>query len=129
MNTQIKAVAYCRVSSAGQQKAGSGLDRQSETIEAFASQSNYKLVKVYRETFTGTETERPIFEDMIVDLLDNGCRVIIVECLDRLARSGVLDWGRLALGGCPARFLFRHGRCGCHVTNSPSKSPYTSRIN
>jgi site-specific DNA recombinase len=85
--TKKEAVGYCRVSSIGQQKTGTGLNRQEETIKAYAKQSGYKLSEVYKEAFTGTENDRPVFETMLADLLDNGCRVIICECLDRLARD------------------------------------------
>jgi len=84
---KIEAVGYCRVSSIGQQKSGTGLNRQEETVRTYAKSSGYKLLKVYREAFTGTENDRPVFETMLGDLLDNGCRVIICECLDRLARD------------------------------------------
>jgi DNA invertase Pin-like site-specific DNA recombinase len=84
---KIDAVGYCRVSSVGQQNTGSGLGRQEATIRAYAKKAGYKIVKVYREAFTGTETERPVFEDMLAEILDNGCRTIICECLDRLARD------------------------------------------
>lgn len=84
---KTEAVGYCRVSSIGQQKTGTGLARQEETIRAYIKQGEYKLITVYREAFTGTENDRPVFEAMLADLLDNGCRVIICECLDRLARD------------------------------------------
>ena len=84
---KIEAVGYCRVSSIGQQKTGTGLSRQEQTIRAYAKQAGYKLSQVYKEAFTGTENDRPVFETMLADLLDNGCRVIICECLDRLARD------------------------------------------
>jgi DNA invertase Pin-like site-specific DNA recombinase len=84
---KTEAVGYCRVSSIGQRKTGTGLNRQEETIRAYAKQAGYKLLTIYKESFTGTENDRPVFEKMIVDLLDNGCRVIICECLDRLARD------------------------------------------
>ena len=84
---KTEAVGYCRVSSIGQRKTGTGLNRQEETIRAYAKQSGYKLLTIYKESFTGTDNDRPVFEKMIVDLLDNGCRVIICECLDRLARD------------------------------------------
>lgn len=83
---KTEAVAYCRVSSIGQQKTGTGLDRQEQTIRAYAK-ADYKLLKVYHEAFTGTENDRPVFEVMLAELLDNGCRVIICECLDRIARD------------------------------------------
>ncbi len=83
---ELKAVAYCRVSSKGQTD-GTGLDRQEQTIEEYADKSGYEIITVYKEAFTGTESKRPVFESMIADLLDNGCRTVIVECLDRLARD------------------------------------------
>lgn len=82
-----QAIAYCRVSSTGQQANGSGLDRQEQTIRAYAKQSGYTIIQVYQEAFTGTESSRPVFETMLADILDNGVRIIIVECLDRLARD------------------------------------------
>ena len=84
---KTKAVGYCRVSSKGQQKNGAGLDRQEREIRAFAKRAGYKITKVYLEAFTGTETDRPVFEAMIADLLYNGSKVVICECLDRLARD------------------------------------------
>ncbi len=84
---KTEAVGYCRVSSIGQQKTGTGLDRQEQAIKAYVKQAGYKLTEVYHEAFTGTENDRPVFEKMVTDLLDNGCRVIICECLDRLARD------------------------------------------
>ena len=83
---KTEAVAYCRVSSIGQQKTGTGLDRQEQNSRAYAK-TKYRLLKVYRESFTGTENDRPVFETMLADMLDNGCRVIICECLDRMARD------------------------------------------
>jgi len=85
--TKKQAVAYCRVSSAGQQRNGTGLDRQEEIITAYAEQAGYELIRVYREAMTGTDTDRPVFTRMLTDMLSNDCRVVIVERLDRLARD------------------------------------------
>ena len=79
-------VGYCRVSGKGQTQ-GSGLDRQSQAVRAYAKKNGYDILKVYSEAHTGTKEQRPVFADMLADLLSNGCRVIIVECLDRLARD------------------------------------------
>ena len=94
---KTEAVGYCRVSGKGQQNNGTGLDRQEDTIRAYAKQNDYRLCQVYREAFTGTETARPAFEEMLADLLDNGCRAIIVECLDRLARDLAVQLQIIAL--------------------------------
>lgn len=95
--TKTEAVGYCRVSGKGQQANGTGLDRQEQTIRAYAKRAGYKLVRIYREAHTGTETERPEFEAMLADLLDNGCRVIICECLDRMARDLAVQLQIIAL--------------------------------
>lgn len=79
-------VGYTRVSGKGQTQ-GTGLDRQEQAVRAYAKKNGFDIQEVYFETFTGTETGRPVFETMLVDLLDNGCRTILCECLDRIARD------------------------------------------
>ena len=81
------AVGYCRVSSRGQQKNGTGLGRQEQIIKEFANANTYELTLVYREAITGSDIDKPIFTKMISELLTNGCRTIIIERLDRLARD------------------------------------------
>ncbi len=93
---KTEAVGYCRVSSLGQ-KSGTGLDRQEVAIRDYAKTNNYRISKVYLEAFTGTESDRPVFESMLADILDNGCRTIIVECLDRLARDLAIQLQLIAL--------------------------------
>ena len=82
-----QAVAYCRVSSVGQQRNGTGLDRQEEIVTDYTRIIGYELIEVYHEAFTGTDTDRPMFTQMLAEILSNGCRTIIVERLDRLARD------------------------------------------
>jgi len=95
--TKKQAVGYCRVSSIGQQNNGTGLDRQEDTVKSFAKRNGYKIIKVYHEAFTGTESERPAFDAMLAEVLDNGCRTIIVESLDRLARDLAVQMQIIAL--------------------------------
>lgn len=94
---KTEAVGYCRVSSIGQKKTGAGLERQAKDILAYAKKNKYRIQKVYKESFTGTESDRPVFEEMIADLLGNGIRTIIVECLDRLARDLAIQLQLIAL--------------------------------
>ena len=51
----------------------------------------YDLIEVYHEAMTGGDTDRPMFTEMLTDILSNGCRTIIVERLDRLARDLVIQ--------------------------------------
>jgi DNA invertase Pin-like site-specific DNA recombinase len=91
-----QAVAYCRVSSKGQRE-GTGLDRQEQIIKSYAKQSGYELTNLYQEAMTGTDADRPVFTQMITDLLSNGCRTIIIESLDRLARDLAVQMKLIAL--------------------------------
>ena len=83
-----KIFAYLRVSGPNQIK-GSGFDRQIETIQKFCNQSGYEIERVFREQISGTkdETKRPIFNDMVKEILADGVNTLIVEQLDRLARQ------------------------------------------
>ena len=45
------------------------------------------MIEVYHEAMTGSDADRPMFTEMLADILSNGCRTIIVERLDRLARD------------------------------------------
>jgi len=82
----ISAVAYVRVSGVGQVD-GQGMDRQLTAIQTFAAKAGYTLEATYKDVHTGTDDalNRPGFSDMVADL--NGTKTIIVERLDRLARS------------------------------------------
>ena len=40
------------------------------------------------EAYTGTEADRPTFSEILLPTyFTNGCRTIVVECLDRLAHD------------------------------------------
>lgn len=85
----MKAVGYCRVSGEGQ-IAGGGFPRQESAIEAHCVKSGIEFLRYYREEgISGKlgEESRPAFQEMVSDLLSNGCRTVIVESLDRLARQ------------------------------------------
>ena len=83
-----QAVAYLRVSSKGQTN-GDGFERQEDVINRYAAKHDIQIKHVYREDVSGTtsETDRPEFQEMVSDLLKNGCRTVIIERLDRLARE------------------------------------------
>ena len=83
-----KAYGYLRVSSRGQMN-GDGFERQETEIRRYAEKHNVDLTKIFREDISGTkgEDERPEFKTMVSELLRNGCKTIIVERLDRLARE------------------------------------------
>lgn len=72
---------YGRVSSALQEKNGNSLEKQELMLYANGCD------KVYLETFTGTKTNRPIFNE-VISLLESGDTLIVTK-LDRFARTTV----------------------------------------
>jgi DNA invertase Pin-like site-specific DNA recombinase len=87
----MKAAGYARVSGPTQLD-GYGIDRQTDTIMG----SDYEIVRVYVEAWTGTESDRPVFIEMLTDLLSNGVRVVVIESLDRLSRDLLVQCTLLA---------------------------------
>lgn len=74
-----KIVGYARVSSKGQLDNNSMEQQQVEII------SRYSNAIIHSEQFTGTTTQRPIFNDVIENL--NTGDTLVVCKLDRLARN------------------------------------------
>lgn len=70
---------YCRVSSKGQLDNNS-LEQQEEEIL-----NKYSSAEIFKEQFTGTTTDRPIFNSLINSLKEND--ILVVTKLDRLARN------------------------------------------
>ena len=84
-----EAVAYCRVSGPSQIDRD-GFPRQVSTIKACCISKSLDLIHEYlEEAVPGKldEEHRPAFQQMISDLLGNGCRTIVIEGMSRLARE------------------------------------------
>jgi DNA invertase Pin-like site-specific DNA recombinase len=84
-----EAAAYCRVSGPSQ-IAGDGFPRQLAAIRSCCQSKELSLVHEYlEEAVPGKldEDHRPAFQQMISDLLNNGCRTIVIEGMSRLARE------------------------------------------
>src|SRR5437016_1045691 len=82
-----QGVAYLRVSGKGQVD-GDGPVRQEEAIRRFAEAQGIEILAVFFEQAVCGATElehRPAWQEMIAAL--NGCRTIVIERLDRLARE------------------------------------------
>lgn len=73
---------YCRVSSKGQARDGNGLEAQEQRIL-----EKYADAKIYKESYTGTTVDRPVFKEVVAQLKEND--MLVVAKLDRLARNTV----------------------------------------
>lgn len=72
---------YCRISSRSQLD-GNGLEAQEKEII-----SKYDNAIIFKERYTGTTTDRPIFNEVIEQLKEGD--ILVVSKLDRLARNTV----------------------------------------
>jgi DNA invertase Pin-like site-specific DNA recombinase len=97
------AIAYERVSTAGQGRSGLGLEAQRATIARFAAQEGFRIVESFAEAETGKGADalarRPKLAAALkaARRIDNGCPVIVAK-LDRLSHdvhfiSGLMQHG------------------------------------
>jgi DNA invertase Pin-like site-specific DNA recombinase len=87
-----KAIAYLRVSSAGQGEEGKdGFPRQRAAIEKWAAANDVKVARWVEEDISGDipPAQRPKFADLTTRLLANGVRTLLVENYGRLARASM----------------------------------------
>lgn len=84
-----KGFAYLRVSGKGQE-AGDGYTRQLQSINHYAAENDIKIVRIFKERGVSGEknlNDRPALMEMLAALHGNGVKTILIERLDRLARS------------------------------------------
>lgn len=87
----MKAYGYVRCSGLGQMD-GDGPTRQRQAIQSFADAKGIEVVRWFEESHTGSDLEgRAIFQNMRAELLASDVRLVIVEKLDRLARSVMIQ--------------------------------------
>ena len=83
----MKAFGYIRCSAVWAMD-GDGPTRQRVAIQKFADDAGIEIVGWFEESHTGSDLEgRVEFRKMRTALMSNGVRMVIVEKLDRLARS------------------------------------------
>ncbi len=79
------AAAYIRIST-NQEKQSNSLELQEQTIREFAKRNGYKITKIFSESATGTDDNRPILKQAIENTLSTNDYLIALR-VDRLARS------------------------------------------
>jgi DNA invertase Pin-like site-specific DNA recombinase len=71
---------YARVSTKGQAKDGNSLESQEKALREAGA------IKIFKDSFTGTKTDRPEFTKLVDEVLQEGDTLIVTK-LDRFARS------------------------------------------
>ena len=88
----MKAAIYVRVSTPGQAVNGESLAMQKERLTAYVKAQGWELYKVYEDKgYSGKNTERPAFQQMMQDVEMGLFDVLVVYKIDRLSRS-ILDF-------------------------------------
>lgn len=75
----VMIYGYARVSTKGQAKDGNSLEAQEKLLR------EHGATKIYKDSFTGTKTDRPQF-DKLINALTAGDTLMVTK-LDRFARS------------------------------------------
>ena len=88
----IKAVGYVRLSkedlNLGEYDESESISNQKEFIERYVLQQNWKLQHIYvDEDITGSDRNRPAFNEMIAAAYSGAFDVIIVKKQSRFARD------------------------------------------
>lgn len=89
MENKIKAIGYVRVSTDMQaNKVFSSIEAQQNIISEYASnQGNYELVRIFNDTKSGKNMNRPAMQELIRFLKGNRIDVILSYRLDRISRD------------------------------------------
>jgi site-specific DNA recombinase len=83
--TKKRAALYCRVSTEGQAEDGYSLDEQSDRLVKYCEAHDYEVVKIYRDSSTGANRERPGLQAFFRDIKEYD--ILVVYKLDRFSRS------------------------------------------
>ncbi len=93
--TAIKAVIYCRVSSARQVEEGHGLESQATRCAEYAQRKGYEVIRTFHEKgVSGGQLDRPSFNALIEFLREHDDEgiVVIIDDISRFARDIESHW-------------------------------------
>lgn len=96
MQTSLNTALYCRLSREDDntKDLSSSISSQKQLLTSFATKNNFGIYKTYIDDgYSGTNFNRPGFQEMLRDVEDNHIKVIIVKDLSRFGRN-YLQTGR-----------------------------------
>jgi DNA invertase Pin-like site-specific DNA recombinase len=88
-----RCFVYLRVSGLAQVE-GDGFTRQLIACEEYARRNELEIVRVFREEAISGKSEldnRPALRELLAELMADGVKVVLIEKLDRLARSLIVQ--------------------------------------
>jgi DNA invertase Pin-like site-specific DNA recombinase len=107
--------SYLRVSTVTNQ-SGHGFQRQAESIQAFCKTRKLNITRAFKETWTGTDADRPVLSEMLDYMVEQGIDTFVVESSDRFARDLMVQFSLLA----------QFHKQGIHVLNASTGEDMTA---
>jgi site-specific DNA recombinase len=82
------AAIYCRVSTEDQKREGTSLETQEEACLRLAREKGYKVLEIFRDTYSGLTLDRPSLTALRQKAKDGEVDAVIIYSPDRLSRTG-----------------------------------------
>ncbi len=88
---------YCRISSAKQAQQGESIGDQEKICLSIAERNTFKVLKVFKEQFSGRKDDRPVIDDIFSFIKKSSQKVniLIFRAIDRFTRGGTLGYENL----------------------------------
>ena len=89
-NAYPGCIIHCRVSTPKQSEQGESLDDQRKICEGIAHDRDYKILAIFRESFSGRKKYRATFEEILafIDKHPGQVKYYIFRVIDRFTRGG-----------------------------------------
>ncbi len=102
MSNSTYVIGYARVSTPKQAQNGEGLEDQEKAIKRYCKQQGWVLFPedtVFKEPYTGTKKDRPVY-NQILDILKTNKKAVNIKYFvfwdfDRLTRAGEIDYDQI----------------------------------
>lgn len=91
----MKYIIYSRKSSEGEDRQAKSLDTQERLLRDYADKNKLEIVKIFRESKSAkSDGNRPLFMEMLKDIIEGKANAILTVHTDRLARN-LIDAGQI----------------------------------
>lgn len=90
MQTNLNTALYCRLSREDDniKDVSSSIASQTQLLTSFANKNNFGIYKTYIDDgYSGTNFNRPAFQEMLRDVENNRIKIILVKDLSRFGRN------------------------------------------
>ena len=83
----MRTLIYLRVSTDGQERAGTSLDTQGRESIEYAQAKGETVTQVIRDVASGASLDRPGLEQVRRAMRDGSCDIVLAHAVDRLSRN------------------------------------------